>query len=170
MEWHWHACWIDVRAGYIDADRPCVSDPCTTSVHLPRPLSVPHRSAVHGLVCTVEASKTPIFHELSVRLMCPILQATTTATNNGGRKPGRPASVPTRPVRAGEATRTCVTDPLIKGPTHLLAVVPGHLYAHWRMGPMGLGGSSAVCRRLVGCSADVIRSFKFFNATFHFGT
>lgn len=62
----------------------------TASVHLPRPghLSISHRSAVHGLVCTVEASKMPIFHELSVRLMCPILQATN--TTNDGRKPGRP--------------------------------------------------------------------------------
>lgn len=87
----------------------------TASVHLPRPghLSISHRSAVHGLVCTVEASKMPIFHELSVRLMCPILQATN--TTNDGRKPGRP---PALYLRAGEA------------PGPYPPVVPCHFFTH----------------------------------------
>lgn len=87
----------------------------TASVHLPRPghLSISHRRAVHGLVCTVEASKMPIFHELSVRLMCPILQATN--TTNDGRKPGRP---PALYLRAGEA------------PGPYPPVVPCHFFTH----------------------------------------
>jgi hypothetical protein len=88
MERHWHACWIDVRA--MQTQHACSmhgrwpwgqSDPSCTWLGGGGPGhasdSVSHRCDVHGLLCTVEGSKRTNFHELSVWLMCPVLQATT---------------------------------------------------------------------------------------------